>query len=123
MKTMNTARIIGLLTTAISGLHSNMRVWNAKDFGDIDVTDSSAVRQAFGEGAHCFFSGYSDVWGMLPEAIQSTDTDGTISGLYPHLHEADIYKSFADQINKAHSLIYGVWQEMQDARDKFGFTD
>ena len=127
MKTMTTARMIGILTTSISGLDSNMRVWNAKDFGDIDVTDSSAVRQAFGEGAHCFFSGYSDLvrelWRQLPEAIQATDTDGIINNLFPHLHEADGYKSFDALISQAHTLIYDVWTDMQNARDKYGFTD
>ena len=118
---MKTSKIINMLTAAITGLNE------ANDLAThVELVDGK-IMHTEGEmwsAAHTLQSQPAELvrelWDELPESLRTDEGEELIAKLYPHKYELDGYKSMTPIIRDLHTLIYDLWQQMSEAKDKFG---
>ncbi len=84
--------------------HTNDVVWTAKQ------TLQSAPTAVF-----------KALWKELPENLRCERGDELCRQLYPHLHEESNYETMKPIVSELHSIVFKLWKEMHDAKDKFDF--
>ena len=119
---MKTSKVINLLTTAINAAsEANDLVvhmdWQNEQF-DHDTGDMwTSVHSLQSPGCELV----RDLWDELPESLRTEVSDALVRNLYPHLHSEDRYAGLRVVIMKLHTIIYDLWGDMVEARDKYGF--
>lgn len=123
---MKTSKLIKLLTDAINAVNEANELvvlgnYVTTENGDIDhVGENSCWTSKHSlQSAPCQV--FRELWDELPESLRSEEGEALVSALYPHKYEADNYAAMRSICHQLHSIVFNLWQEMHDAREKFDF--
>jgi hypothetical protein len=114
---MKTSQLIDLYTTAVSALYQLFETYS--------YMDTQTQIDAGKHGAFAYLCDVvRDIHDSLPEILKNPDFNDC--QLFPHLHKLDDACEDIDldalQVvaRLYHSHAYGLWEQLQEARDKFG---
>ena len=64
---------------------------------------------------------FKALWNELPDSLRCERGNELVRELYPHKYEAENYEPMVRISQELHSIVFKLWQEMHDAKDKFDF--
>lgn len=122
---MKTAKLIDVLTSSINAVcETNEMASKAK----LELNKHGyAVHSEGGlwTSLHTLQSGatatFRALYEELPESLQTERAIELLSQLYPHKHEADRYKSMTPIARELHTIVFDLWNEMNESKKKFDF--
>lgn len=115
---MKTFEIINIMTNAASTLTNLNRVVRKVGADELEEISGESTFMLLAEPCDVI-RGLIDA---LPESLESAEFTKVRDELYPHMYKETKFKEIENLGHEFHSLSHALWNEMQDAKNKFNLS-